>query len=189
MDPSNSAYQQTLSHSTKTLSQRVASLVELSEAQEIHPWVRECDNSLQQIQSIRQLFVNDGAIVIPINQNSYYESLSEVTNEARRLGEGMNGMAHYARRDDMEQLCRAIRSVADAVCGLAQNAAQSAYLIGISDPQSEPGRAALYDSANCDRFIQSLKQLSGEIFSNVGSRSLIIQAIFIVPCIICTFYF
>lgn len=37
----------------------------------------------------------------------------------------MNGLAHYARRDDTEQLCLAVRKVADAVCGLAKNAAQS----------------------------------------------------------------
>lgn len=58
-----------------------------------------------------------------------------MTNEARRLGEGMNryeigilarinqpnhSMAHYARRDDVEQLCRAVKSVSDAVCELAQ---------------------------------------------------------------------
>ena len=37
----------------------------------------------------------------------------------------MNGLAHFARRDDTDQLCNAVRKVANAVCGLAQNAAQS----------------------------------------------------------------
>lgn len=54
-------------------------------------WARECDNALRQIQSIRYV-LDDKSTLVPLNNNSYYDSLTEVTNEARHLGDGMNGM-------------------------------------------------------------------------------------------------
>jgi len=57
-------------------------------------WVRECDQALQKIKAIRHLFGPEEkssapyTLSIPLNGNSYYESLAEVTNEARNLGDG-----------------------------------------------------------------------------------------------------
>lgn len=58
-------------------------------------WVRECDQALQKIKSIRNIFGPEEetefpyTLSIPLNGNSYYESLAEVTNEARNLGDGL----------------------------------------------------------------------------------------------------
>ena len=58
-------------------------------------WIRECDHALQQIQSVSHLFGSDRgtnapmySLNVPLNGNSYYESLAEVTSEARNLGDG-----------------------------------------------------------------------------------------------------
>ena len=179
-DPNNLSHSQSLSQSTQTLAQTVNSIVDHMETIEASPWLRECDSALQQIQSVRHLFTDrdSSSIVVPLNQNSYYESLSEVTNEARRLGDGMNGMAHYARQNDVDQLCVAVRTVANAVSGLAQNAAQSAYLIGVGDPQSEPGRVAIYDTVRCNQFLQSVKQLCNSIITSLDHKSQVLNVSF-----------
>lgn len=87
----------------------------------------------------------------------------------------MNGLAHFARRDDTDQLCLAVRKVANAVCGLAQNAAQSAYLIGVGDPHSEPGRAAIYDVTKCERSMQTVLHISEKIYnsSDIGKHEIL----------------
>uniref|UniRef100_A0A1I8B1N6 Vinculin n=1 Tax=Meloidogyne hapla TaxID=6305 RepID=A0A1I8B1N6_MELHA len=164
-DKSNISLSQALSTSSRQFSLNVWTLVELVETHGSgSTWLRECDQALQKIKAIRHLFGPEeksaaGYILsIPLNGNSYYESLAEVTNEARNLGDGMNGLAHYARRDDTEQLCLAVRKVADSVCGLAKNAAQSTYLIGVGDTQSEPGRAAIYDVNKYLYSVESLQQ-------------------------------
>lgn len=174
-DPMNQSYMNSFSQATHALNKTVVRIAEHYAKKETSLWERECDRALEQIQSVRHIFANENGILIPINQNSYYESLSEVTNEARRLGEGMNSMAHYARRDDVEQLCRAVKSVSDAVCELAQNAAQSAYLIGISDPDSQPGRAAIYDPIKSDKLIQEIKHLSEALVSHLEYRPQMIK--------------
>ncbi|CAK5082389.1 unnamed protein product [Meloidogyne enterolobii] len=175
-DKSNISLSQALSTSCRQFSLNVWTLVELVETHGSgSAWVRECDQALQKIKAIRHLFGPEEkssapyTLSIPLNGNSYYESLAEVTNEARNLGDGMNGLAHYARRDDTEQLCLAVRKVADAVCGLAKNAAQSAYLIGVGDTSSEPGRAAIYDVNKYQYSIESLQQAIGRLNNSISS--------------------
>uniref|UniRef100_A0A914HYR3 Talin n=1 Tax=Globodera rostochiensis TaxID=31243 RepID=A0A914HYR3_GLORO len=176
-DPNNASFSQSLSSSVRQFVSTISAVVELAEANGTSAWVRECEDAIQQIHSVRHLF--DGATMtplnVPLNGNSYYESLAEVTNEARNLGDGMNGLAHYARRNDNEQLCLAVRQVANAVCGLAKNAAQSAYLIGVGDPQSEPGRAAIYDVVRCEQSLQSVKHLTEQICEGQGDKPQIIN--------------
>lgn len=98
-----------------------------------------------------------------MNENSYYESLEAVTEQAKRLGDGMSGMAHFAKHDDGDQLVHAIRQAADAVCGLSENAVQSAFLIGCGDPQSERGKAAPFDTNRLSRAIQAVKHVAQTI--------------------------
>ncbi|KAL3090978.1 hypothetical protein niasHS_007353 [Heterodera schachtii] len=176
-DPNNASLAQSLSSSVRQFVVTISAIVELAQSQGTSAWLRECEEAIQQIHSVRHLF--DGATTsplnVPLNGNSYYESLAEVTNEARNLGDGMNGLAHYARRNDNEQLCLAVRQVANAVCGLAKNAAQSAYLIGVGDPQSEPGRAAIYDVGRCEQSLEAVKQLTEQICTGRSEKRQIIN--------------
>lgn len=128
----------------------------------ISPWASECDNALRQIQTVRYV-LDDQSTLIPLNSNGYYDSLTNVTSEARRLGDGMNGMAHFARREDLDQLCQSVKTVASAVCGLAENAAQASYLIGAGDKNSRPGKPAIFDTVQCEISLQNVQQISESI--------------------------
>ena len=87
-DPNNSSLTQALSTSIQQFTLTIWTILEHIES-EGSAWLRECDNALQQIQSVRHLFEGNMATMLPLNANSYYESLSEVTNEARNLGDGI----------------------------------------------------------------------------------------------------
>lgn len=70
----------------------------------------------------------------PINNEGYYESLDSVTEQAKRLGEGMTGIARHAKNQDTQSLCESVHIAADAICGLAEGATQvhSLFLACIS---------------------------------------------------------
>lgn len=61
---------------------------------------------------------------MPINNEGYYESLDFVTEQAKRLGEGMTGIARHAKNQDTHSLCESVHISADAICGLAEGATQ-----------------------------------------------------------------
>ena len=56
-----------------------------------------------------------------------------------------------------------IVQVADSVCGLAEGAAQAAYLVGVSDPSSTPGKAGLIDSYKFDRSAMIVRECCDRI--------------------------
>lgn len=158
MDSANASVLQALSQSTRSLTESVNAIVENIGREA--PWQRECDAALRQIQSIRHILERAN---LPVNSEGYYESLDSVTEQAKRLGEGMTGIARHAKSQDTHALCESVRAAANAVCGLAEGAAQSAYLVGVADAKSQPGRAAVIDTAKCDRSVQLVKQICERI--------------------------
>lgn len=65
---------------------------------------------------------------MPVNNEDYYESLDSVTEQAKRLGEGMTGIARHAKNQDIHSLCESVHIAADAICGLAEGATQVYHL-------------------------------------------------------------
>ena len=59
----------------------------------------------------------------------------------------MTGISNHAKAGQLEDFCESVRNFANSVCGLTENAAQAAYLVGISEPGSEPGRPGLVDQS------------------------------------------
>uniref|UniRef100_A0A8R1TSD6 FERM domain-containing protein n=1 Tax=Onchocerca volvulus TaxID=6282 RepID=A0A8R1TSD6_ONCVO len=158
MDVANASALQLLSQSTRSLTESVNAIVENVSREA--PWQRECDAALRQIKSIR--YILDRAN-LPINNEGYYESLDSVTEQAKRLGEGMTGIARHAKNQDTHSLCESVHIAADAICGLAEGATQSAYLIGVADAKSQPGQAAIIDTLKCQRSIEIVKQICERI--------------------------
>lgn len=151
---------QVVSQATRQLANSVGRIVASDEHVEAG-WVQEADQALRQIDAVRPILRQPA--LSPLNDNSYYESLEAVTEQAKRLGDGMSGMAHFARHDNGDQLVQAIRQAADAVCGLSENAVQSAYLIGCGDPQSQRGRPAPFDTNRLSRALQTVKHVAQTI--------------------------
>ncbi|KAI6238292.1 BMA-TLN-1, isoform b [Aphelenchoides fujianensis] len=138
-------------------------------------WIRECDSALRKIDAARPLLQD--TVVVPVNSHSYYESLEAVTESAKRLGDGMKGMAHSAKHDAAFELVRSVHAAADAVCSLAEHTAQSAYLIGTGDPQSKRGRPAPFDAHRLQRAVQNVKELAASIQDGGYTHSALISDI------------
>ncbi|CAD5207938.1 unnamed protein product [Bursaphelenchus xylophilus] len=158
LDPQSLVHTQQLSQSARQLSESVTTIVNIT-SQEA-PWVKECDNALRKIEAVRPI-LNEA--IVPQNHNSYYESLDAVTEEAKRLGSGLSGMAHHARHGNGDELYKAVHQAGDAVCGLAENAVQSAYLIGAGHPQSVGGRPALFDVERLNRNLLAIQAITEKI--------------------------
>uniref|UniRef100_A0A1I8EQD5 I/LWEQ domain-containing protein n=1 Tax=Wuchereria bancrofti TaxID=6293 RepID=A0A1I8EQD5_WUCBA len=158
MDASNASALQLLSQSTRSLTESVNAIVENVSREA--PWQRECDAALRQIKSVRHILDRAN---LPVNNEGYYESLDTVTEQAKRLGEGMTGIARHAKNQDTHSLCESVHIAADAICGLAEGATQSAYLIGVADAKSQPGHAAIIDTLKCHRSVEIVKQICERI--------------------------
>uniref|UniRef100_A0A0N5BME0 FERM domain-containing protein n=1 Tax=Strongyloides papillosus TaxID=174720 RepID=A0A0N5BME0_STREA len=170
-DMTTTQNQQSLIQSTKNLTETVNVIVEEFSEEQQSPWIAECDNSLRQIESYRHILDN---ALYPVNDKGYYESLEAVTEQAKKLGEGMTGIAKDAKAVDTPSLCNSVRIASEAVCGLAEFAAQSAYLVGVSEPSSIPGRSALFDRGQCEKHLSVVQEICHIIQNeNYDQRSLL----------------
>ncbi len=87
----------------------------------------------------------------------------------------MTGIAHHAKRSEMDSFCQSVREVADAVCGLAEAAAQAAYLVGVSDPSSTPGKSGLIDSNKFARSVEIVKESCSRVRSGNYSQPQVLE--------------
>uniref|UniRef100_A0A1I7UEH6 I/LWEQ domain-containing protein n=1 Tax=Caenorhabditis tropicalis TaxID=1561998 RepID=A0A1I7UEH6_9PELO len=153
-NPSDHTLSQQFTHKTRELATTVNRIVELSEVEGGDSrWQRECDAALRRIQAVYHVTQHAD---VPLNDNGYFASLQSVSDGSRRLGEAMTGMARFAKANNTEGFCTSVRNSADALCSLAESASHSAYLVGISHPASSPGRAALIDSSEVARSVESI---------------------------------
>ncbi|GAB1607177.1 talin-1-like isoform X1 [Argonauta hians] len=118
------------------------------------PGQRECDNALRQIQMMRSLLEVPNE---PVTDLSYYECLQCVIHISKSLGDAMTGISNDAKKADTEGFCEAVRSFSSSINGLTEAAAQSAYLVGIADPASEPGHTGLVDQSQFARANQAIQ--------------------------------
>ena len=80
----------------------------------------------------------------------------------------MTGIANHAKKSEHEEFSLAVKDVSDAICGLVEAAAQAAYLVGVSDPSSVPGRPGLIDIAQFARATEAINSAC-DILSNPSS--------------------
>ena len=117
----------------------------------VAPGQKECDNAIRAIQSSSHVLENTTQAV---SELSYYECLDTVMEKSKALGDGMTGIANHAKKSEHEEFGESVKSVAAAICGLVEAAAQSAYLVGVSDPSSVAGRMGLVDQSQFMRASQ-----------------------------------
>ena len=118
------------------------------------PGQNECDNAVRAIQSSRHILEDASQ---PVSGASYYECLDIVMEKSKELGSCMTGIANHAKKSEHEEFGEAVRGVSDAICGLVEAAAQSAYLVGVADPSSQAGKRGLVDQIAFNRAYQAIK--------------------------------
>ncbi|XP_076258491.1 talin_middle and talin-RS domain-containing protein rhea isoform X2 [Rhynchophorus ferrugineus] len=119
------------------------------------PGQTECDNAIRKIQAMRYLLEKPSE---PINESSYFESLDQVIDKSKVLGEALSGMTQTARNSEHEKFTEHVKSVSGTICSLVETTAQMAYLVGASDSTSTAGRPGLVDQAQFARASQAIKR-------------------------------
>ncbi|OXU28323.1 hypothetical protein TSAR_002155 [Trichomalopsis sarcophagae] len=137
------------------------------------PGQKECDNSIRNIQSMLPLLDNPTE---PISDASYFDCLETVMEKSKKLGDGMTGIANYAKKSEYEQFSEAIKGVSSSICGLIEAAAQAAYLAGVSDPTSVAGKPGLVDQAYFLRAAQSIHSSCQKLGSPTLSQQQVLSA-------------
>ena len=133
-DPTNATLKQQLTNAAKTVTESINRLIDacMSGA----PWQKECDNALRSIQvhilhNIFPLTISSHQQAVrplldyptqPVNDLSYFDCLEMVTDRSKHLGDGMTGIAHYAKEGDMHSFCTCVRQVEHFTKSLSFNA-------------------------------------------------------------------
>ncbi|OWK01031.1 hypothetical protein Celaphus_00018421 [Cervus elaphus hippelaphus] len=96
---------------------------------------------------------------------SYFGCLDSVMENSKVLGEAMTGISQNAKNGNLPEFGEAVATASKALCGFTEAAAQAAYLVGVSDPNSQAGQQGLVEPtqfARANQAIQMACQSLGE---------------------------
>ncbi|KAG7254046.1 hypothetical protein CRUP_030418 [Coryphaenoides rupestris] len=81
----------------------------------------------------------------PLSDLSYFHCIESVMENSKVLGESMAGISQNCKLGNVGPFGDCVGSASKALCGLTEAAAQAAYLVGVSDPNSQAGHQGLVD--------------------------------------------
>lgn len=131
------------------------------------PGQKECDNALRQIQMMKSMLESANE---PVTDLSYFECLDSVMEKSKLLGDSMTGITNHAKKGDLENFCDSVGNFSTSVCGLTEAASQAAYLVGIADGASEPGRPGLVDQSQFARANQAIQMACQNLVNPASSQ-------------------
>ncbi|KAK7832742.1 hypothetical protein U0070_026938 [Myodes glareolus] len=123
------------------------------------PGQKECDNALRELETVKGMLENPNEPV---------------------LGESMAGISQNAKTGDLPAFGECVGIASKALCGLTEAAAQAAYLVGISDPNSQAGHQGLVDPIQFARANQAIQMACQNLVDPGSSPSQVLSAATIV---------
>lgn len=102
-------------------------------------------------------------VLQPCTGSSYFESLDQVVENSKRLGEAMTHIASAAKNTNHDLFVRAVQDASKAVCQLIQSSGQASYLIGISEVTSTKGATPVLDQVLFDRSVAAIRHACSEL--------------------------
>uniref|UniRef100_A0A8W8NQ01 Talin-1 n=1 Tax=Magallana gigas TaxID=29159 RepID=A0A8W8NQ01_MAGGI len=88
----------------------------------------------------------------------------------------MTGITNHAKKGDLENFCDSVGNFSTSVCGLTEAASQAAYLVGIADGASEPGRPGLVDQSQFARANQAIQMACQNLVNPASSQQQVLSA-------------
>ena len=73
-----------------------------------------------------------------MNDSSFFDCLETVLEKSNVLNESVTEISTSAREGNHEKFCESIRTLSSCVIVLSESSAHAAYLVGVSDPRSDP---------------------------------------------------
>ena len=151
-DPGAPSAKSNLANAARGVTESINDLIDVYTS--AAPGQKECDSAVRAIQSSRHVLENTSQ---PVSDASYFECLDIVMEKSKALGDCMTGIANHAKKSEHEEFGEAVKGVSEAICGLVEAAAQSAYLVGVADPSSVAGKRGLVDQNQFMRAYQAIK--------------------------------
>ncbi|NWI14370.1 TLN1 protein, partial [Crypturellus soui] len=141
------------------------------------PGQKECDNALRELETVKELLENPTQTV---NDMSYFNCLDSVMENSKVLGESMAGISQNAKNSKLPEFGESISAASKALCGLTEAAAQAAYLVGVSDPNSQAGQQGLVDPTQFARANQAIQMACQNLVDPACTQSQALSAATIV---------
>ncbi|KAM3927462.1 talin-2 isoform 1-T1 [Leptodactylus fuscus] len=141
------------------------------------PGQKECDNALRELETVKGMLENPNE---PVSDLSYFDCIESVMENSKVLGESMAGISQNAKTGALPAFGDCVGVASKALCGLTEAAAQAAYLVGISDPNSQAGQQGLVDPIQFARANQAIQMACQNLVDPASSPSQVLSAATIV---------
>ncbi|KAM7393412.1 hypothetical protein PAMA_008188 [Pampus argenteus] len=174
-DPSSPNLKNQLAAAARAVTDSINQLITMCTQQA--PGQKECDNALRELESVRGMLENPTEAV---NDLSYFDCIDSVMENSKVLGESMAGISHNAKNSNLPEFGDSVSGGSKALCGLTEAAAQAAYLVGVSDPNSSAGQKGLVDPAQFARANQSIQMACQNLVDPGCTQSQVLSAATIV---------
>uniref|UniRef100_A0AAQ4RMV2 I/LWEQ domain-containing protein n=1 Tax=Gasterosteus aculeatus aculeatus TaxID=481459 RepID=A0AAQ4RMV2_GASAC len=174
-DPSSPNLKNQLAAAARAVTDSINQLITMCTRQA--PGQKECDNALRELESVRSMLENPTEAV---NELSYFDCIDSVMENSKVLGESMAGISHNAKNSNLPEFGDSVSGGSKALCGLTEAAAQAAYLVGVSDPNSSAGQKGLVDPAQFARANQSIQMACQNLVDPACTQSQVLSAATIV---------
>ncbi|XP_006831638.1 PREDICTED: talin-2 [Chrysochloris asiatica] len=175
VDPGAPNAKNLLAAAARAVTESINQLITLCTQQA--PGQKECDNALRELETVKGMLDNPNE---PISDLSYFDCIESVMENSKVLGESMAGISQNAKTGDLPVFGECVGIASKALCGLTEAAAQAAYLVGISDPNSQAGHQGLVDPIQFARANQAIQMACQNLVDPGSSPSQVLSAATIV---------
>nr|XP_047908242.1 talin-1 isoform X2 [Anser cygnoides] len=174
-DPASPNLKNQLAAAARAVTDSINQLITMCTQQA--PGQKECDNALRELETVKELLENPTQTV---NDMSYFNCLDSVMENSKVLGESMAGISQNAKNSKLPEFGESISAASKALCGLTEAAAQAAYLVGVSDPNSQAGQQGLVDPTQFARANQAIQMACQNLVDPACTQSQVLSAATIV---------
>ncbi|KAM5293079.1 talin-2 isoform 1-T1 [Ctenodactylus gundi] len=175
VDPGAPNAKNLLAAAARAVTESINQLITLCTQQA--PGQKECDNALRELETVKGTLDNPNE---PVSDLSYFDCIESVMENSKVLGESMAGISQNAKTGDLPAFGECVGIASKALCGLTEAAAQAAYLVGISDPNSQAGHQGLVDPIQFARANQAIQMACQNLVDPGSSPSQVLSAATIV---------
>ncbi|NXG47280.1 TLN2 protein, partial [Psilopogon haemacephalus] len=175
VDPGAPNAKNLLAAAARAVTESINQLITLCTQQA--PGQKECDNALRELETVKGMLDNPNE---PVSDLSYFDCIEGVMENSKVLGESMAGISQNAKIGDLLVFGECVGVASKALCGLTEAAAQAAYLVGISDPNSQAGQQGLVDPIQFARANQAIQMACQNLVDPASSPSQVLSAATIV---------
>uniref|UniRef100_A0A673IA47 Talin-1-like n=1 Tax=Sinocyclocheilus rhinocerous TaxID=307959 RepID=A0A673IA47_9TELE len=174
-DPNSPNLKNQLAAAARAVTDSINQLISMCTQQA--PGQKECDNALRELETVRGMLENPTEAV---SDMGYFDCIDSVMENSKVLGEAMAGISHNAKNSNLPEFGDSVSSASKALCGLTGAAAQGAYLVGVSDPNSHAGQKGLVDPSQFARAKQSIQTACQNLVDPACTQSQVLSAATIV---------